>query len=314
METRRLSLVRILKLLCISALFLSAVLYIDYAYGLRGRPDVLSRRGQTEHFRIHTDVDDAQLEYYKNFFEGFFDYVNAEYFEIGQNRRLKVYLFGSEKSYRPFAQSARSGYTPYGFYMGPWANIIVVNADSGLGTTTHELVHHFIATSFAADPPKWVDEGIATFFEKFIGYLDEQGKLNISFGYFSNWRFPQTKKRARFLSIEGLVTLEEPDQSAARSLMLFLHRQGLFKKFVHEMSVAADDPTGVVTLEKVCGKDVSQIERDWKEWVMAQPIDGNVNLVPQAFVLPVEHWKTWCEKNSSRLYWSETEQMYRVRE
>lgn len=95
--------------------------------------------------------------------------------------------------------------------------------------------------------------------------------------------------------------------------MLFLHKKGLFKQFVREMSVQKNDPTGELTLQKVYGKSIAQIEQEWKDWVMAQPIDADVNLVPKAFVLPAKEWQTWWQNNSPRLYWDEAEQIYRVR-
>ena len=116
-------------------------------------------------------------------------------------------------------------YTKYGFYSGLKNNIIVVNRASGLGTATHELVHYFIDVGFPEHPPVWIDEGIATFFEKFIGHFDDSGKLNISFGYFSNWRFPITKKKINKLSLKQIINSKDMSQCAARSFMLFLHKK-----------------------------------------------------------------------------------------
>jgi hypothetical protein len=313
MKRGRFSLFRILKLLGISVLLALVLLYIDYKYGLRITPGALTKRSKTEHFHIYTDVDDASLNYYEHFFEGFYSYINKEYFEIGQKRPLKVYLFNDVSSYGWFVLASRGPRTPYGFYMGPWANIIVVNRQSGLGTATHELVHHYIRTSFVRRPAKWAEEGICVFFEKFIGYLDENGKLHISFGYFSNWRFPIVKRLVKWLSLGDLVSAKEPDQSNAGALMLFLHKKGLFKEFVRQLSMATDDPNCVGTLERVYGKPLSGIEKDLQEWVGQQPIDGDVNLVQQSFVLSANDWQIWWQRNSSRLYWDEAEQVYRTR-
>ena len=148
-------------------------LYYKYNPG-----SLLPKEYKTEHFKIYTNLGTENTQYYTDVFEGFFDYFNNHYFEIGQKKRLNVYLFGDPYTYDTFVRTFK-GYTPYGFYMGPADNIIVVNCDSGLGTATHELVHHFIATSFERRPPKWIDEGIATFFEKFIGHLDAEGNLDI---------------------------------------------------------------------------------------------------------------------------------------
>jgi hypothetical protein len=313
MKAGRLSLLRILKLLGIIALVVLVLLYIDYTYGLRRHPKSLSKQSKTAHFYIYTDIDDVSLGNYERFFEGFYSYFNKEFIKIGQNRPLKVYLFKGMDSYGPYVESVRGLRTPYGYYMGPWANIIVVNGESGLGTTTHELVHHFTRTSFARRPAKWVQEGIAVFFEKFIGHFDEDGKLIISFGYFSNWRFPETKKLVKWLSLDDMVLAKEPDQSSAGALMLFLHKKGLFREFVKQLSKVTDDPNSVRTLEKVYGKPLSEIGKDLKDWINAQPIDADVGLVEKSFVLPADKWQIWLKRNNSRLYWSEAEQIYRVK-
>lgn len=313
MKAGRFSLIRIGKLLGISIVLALVLLYVDYQYGLRRIPKGLTKQRKTEHFRIYADVDETTLGHYENFFEGFYDYFNREFFEIGQRRPLKVYLFKGDESFGPYVESVRGPHTPYGFYMGPWANIIVVNHQSGLGTTTHELVHHFTKTTFDKSPPKWAYEGISVFFEKFIGHFDENDKLTISFGYFSSWRFPTTKKLVKFLSLDDLVSAKEPDQSNAGALMLFLHKKGLFKEFVKQLSETTDDPNGEATLEKVYGKPLKEIENDLQDWVRKQPIDGDVNLVQQSFAYPADKWQIWWKKNSSRLYWDEDEKIYRVK-
>jgi hypothetical protein len=268
---------------------------------------------KTGHFKIYTNLGAESVQYYADFFEGFFDYFSGQYFEIGQKKHLNVYLFGDPYTYDTFVKTFE-GYTPYGFYMGPADNIIVVNCDSGLGTTTHELVHHFIATSFETRPPKWIDEGIATFFEKFIGHLDVDGSLEISFGYFSNWRFPITKSMADRLSIRRLMASANPDQCAARSLMLFLHKKGLFRECIKGWKTAKDPSAAVEVLTAVYGSSLDDIESEWKAWVNAQPIDADVMLVQGAFVLTEPQWRQWWQSNQANLYWSEQEQIYRVKQ
>ena len=313
MKNGQFSLIWILKLLVISVLLVIAVLSIDYTYGLRRAPKSLTQKSKTEHFCIYADVNEAIVDYYERFFEGFYDYFDKEYVEIGYGRPLKVYLFNDANNYAQYVASIRGPRTPYGFYMGLWTNIIVFNIESGLGTATHTLTLHYIRTSFKRRPAKWAQEGITVFFEKFIGHFDEKGKLIISFGYFSNWRFPTTKKLVKFLSLHDLVSAKEPDQSSSGALMLFLHKKGLFKEFVKQLSKVTDDPNGVRTLEKVYGKSLSEIEKDLKDWINAQPINEDVNFVQQSFVLPADQWQTWWDENSSRLYWDEAEQIYRVR-
>ena len=55
-------------------------------------------------------------------------------------------------------------------------------------------------------------------------------------------------------------------------------------------------------------------EREWKDWIDSQPIDEDVMLVSEAFVLAEDEWQRWWAENQNRLYWSEQEQIYKVRE
>jgi len=69
----------------------------------------------------------------------------------------------------------------------------------------------------------------------------------------------------------------------------------------------------LVTLQKVYGRPIAEIESQWKNWIRAQPIDGNVNLVPSAFVKTQEQWQVWWNVNKDKLYWRQQEQIYRVK-
>jgi len=273
---------------------------------------ILTNHRQALHFHIYSNLDKESIEHYVQFLEGFYYYINGEYFKIGQKKPLKVFLFKDLDSYKWYAEKVGAN-TTSGFYMGKRENIIVVNHESGLGTVTHELVHHFIATSFARRPAKWVNEGIATFFEKFIGHVDNEKRLHISFGYFSNWRFPLTKMSVKVLDLDKMIKSKQPDQCTARSFMLFLNKEGVFKDFVGQISIEKKDRDGSATLERVYGKPISEIEKEWKDWINHQPIDEDVMLVPAAFVLTEDEWYNWWRENQDRLYWSEEEQIYRVK-
>jgi len=157
----------------------------------------------------------------------------------------------------------------------------------------------------------WVTEGIAAFFEKFIGHIDANGRLHISFGYFSNWRFPITQAIIGRASLKDLF--QTSDQNLARSLMLFLHDKGDLQDFVREVHRGGKSSQPVKILERICGLTLPAIEREWMVWVSRQPIDETVNLVPEAMVLPQDEWSVWWQKNKDRLTWDEIHLRYRVR-
>ena len=275
-------------------------------------PDSLTKRRVTEHLEVYTDLGDDELEFHVTFFEQFIDYFQQEYFPFQQEERLRVYLFATTEGYRSYGDN-RHSFPPgdTGFY-SPDRNLILVNRESGLGTATHELVHHFVDCGFVRELPSWANEGIANFFEKFIGYIDERGELNISVGYFHPAEFTYTKFVAEHTTLGHVVNSD--DQPLQRSLMMFLHKKGLFTSFVRELQAKQYELSTLDALMRVYGADLDTIEADWKAWVSAQPLDENVTLVQAAFVMNKPDWDRWWRQNGDRLYWDDGEEVYKVQD
>lgn len=272
----------------------------------------------TKHFNIHTDLDFDRLDYYEKFFEGFYEYFDREVFKITQPRRLEVYLFNDLKYYAPYAEYLTGpDYTEYGFY-SPSRNVMVANADTGLGLLTHEMVHHFEHCTFKEQKANWIEEGLSTFFEKFIARFDEQDKLHMTVGYFSNWRLPQTIENQDVFDLMTLFTYYRPPQAHVRSFMMFLHKQGKFYEFARAVSQTENDPYGLVALGQVYGrpfdKVAKEVERQWKDWVRHLRTDNDVFLVSESLAMTPNQWDKWWSENQHRLYFSEEEQIYRVKE
>jgi hypothetical protein len=308
-------------------LFLSATLCLPAAYSTwkistidlsldgQGHPVMLSHRRLSEHFDIRSDSE-SKLDYYEKVFEGFYSYFNENWFPVSWKDPLVVYLFHETFEYSMYNQKTGGAKTIYGYYL-TGRNRLVINAASGLGTATHELVHHFIFEAFSEDTqrrlsaarlsfpdsrtarlpepplallqcPSWLNEGFAAFFEKFIGHF-ERDSLILSVGYFSNWRDPDVQGRVDDLSLDSLFRFEDGDQSAARSFVLFLHRQGWLKPYMNEMIHRVQDDSA--TLELVTGKKTIELNEAWKNWIRSQPNDANVQLIPQAFIKTDDEWR-----------------------
>ena len=52
------------------------------------------------------------------------------------------------------------------------------------------------------------------------------------------------------------------------------------------------------------------IEEEWKNWVINQPIDENVKLVPAAFIKTQSEWDVWWKMNEQNLLWDEDHELY----
>lgn len=274
----------------------------------------LSRRVETDCVVIHTDLPEAQARHYANFFDGFYRYFATNYFPVVQRQKLEILLFAANQDYQAFDRFGPPQ-SPFGYYL-PGKNTMVVNVQRGLGTAAHELVHHFLALGGIDLMTKvrrasWVNEGIPEFFEKFMGYVADDGTLHISFGYFSNWRFPDAKEKIAHATLPKLFQEFDPNLSSA--FMLFLHQKGLMRKFVRELQAQGRAADAENLLVALYGQPLAVIEREWKEWIDGQAVDDDVNLVPQAFVKTESEWRAWWEKNQDRLVWDEKQERYRPR-
>ena len=276
---------------------LVAGLFLWYRQRPLPTPASLGNSVESPYYEVYTDLDGGQAEFYTTFFNEFFRYFEREYFPVHQGKKLKVFLFGNPAAYREYVEKK--------------FKTIVINHASGLGTATHELVHHFMATADLDYYPDWISEGFPAFFEKFIGYIDPDGRLHISLGYFSNWRFPLTKKVIDQYTMEALFKTR--DQSVARSFNLFLHKHRHLNRFIQTLYTERGKADPIKTLEAVYGADLKTIEGEWKSWVRSQPLDANVKLVNRSFVLPYEKWVSWWEMNRENLTWDDEKRLYVVR-
>ena len=271
--------------------------------------DTLTRQIEAQDFVIHTDLSESQAKHYAAVFEGFYNYFGTNYFPLAQQKKLVMLLFSKTADYEAFHAPGKPP-SPFGYYQ-PARNTLVVNVERGLGTAMHELVHHFQTVGGMDHHPDWINEGIPMFFEKFMGHVANDGTLHLSVGYFSNWRFPIAKEKIGSFTLRRMIDEGEP--CLASSFMLFLHKKGHMRRFVQQLQAKGKEAKPEDILVGVYGQPIATIEREWKEWIAGQLIDGNVNLVPLSFVKTEPEWAAWWQANKDRLVWDEAQGIYRVR-
>ena len=267
-------------------------------------PAALTQTVRTAHFVLHTDLDAVGSDFHARLFEAFRTWFAARYFTPDPKAPLSVYVFATEAEFTAFGRQI-GGPDAAGYFkvLGNGTPVLVVNLDTGLGTTLHELVHAFVYQGFRPWPPLWFNEGFAAYHEKCLGQLDGS-VLQASFGYFSNWRFPRLKAEAVAgrLRLANLLDPTQDPSSAAGALMLFLDRRGRFVPLVRAMREAHDDPDGMRTLAAVWGGDLATLEAEWLTWLRDQPIDAEVLLVPRTTILPPAEWAAWLQAQTG-LQW-----------
>lgn len=236
------------------------------------------RRGM---FLVASDLDQERLDYVV---DGVFaccrEILSREYFRTPPSSVVTVYIFKDKDSY---VEGLRKYFgmepiSPYGHY-GHRQRYIVVNYATGPGTLVHELTHALMAPDFP-DAPIWISEGLASLYEQ---CRVEDDSLRGE----QNWRLPELK---RAVVDGGMVQLSELFRSdtqnframneslnyaQSRYFCKYMEDIGLLRQVYAEFRDNAHlDPTGIETVERIFGKDIAEIERDWLEWLAGQEWRG----------------------------------------
>jgi hypothetical protein len=195
-------------------------------------------------------------------------------------RPVGVYLFPDEASYQTYCRAHLGGTcdSPFGTYH-PNIRRIVMNAGSGLGTLTHELVHPIVEADFPR-APIWLNEGIASLFEAPV--IPKSGEIH----GVKNWRLPRLlagmsapdqKKESRLDALFGMSdeafrveSVEKLHYATARYVCQWLDARGWLWDFYRAFRDGFDgDRTGAKSFERVTGMSPSAANAPWTSWVKA---------------------------------------------
>jgi len=157
-------------------------------------------------------------------------------------------------------------------------NKILICLDKG-GTLLHEFTHalHFADQDLRRQQhPIWLVEGLATLYESSKVQDKENvpmlisGRLEAVQSAASRGRHIPLAQFTRFshqqyMQMAGLCYAE------GRYLLVYLHEQKKLKDFYHTYcdKEYEKDPSGVSALEAVFGKPLSDIESDWRTWLLS---------------------------------------------
>jgi hypothetical protein len=155
------------------------------------------------------------------------------------------------------------------------------------GALRHEFLHalHYgHMERLGQEHPIWIQEGLASLYEDYE--LDGQGRIR----FLPNHRQDIVKRRARagrLMRWDMLFKLDSSrfmDQAGhlypeVRSIFAFLaDRSMLVPWYGAYVQRYPEDPTGARAFEQVFGKPLSEIETEWRRWVVALPdVDTDID-------------------------------------
>jgi hypothetical protein len=196
---------------------------------------------------------------------------------------LGVFVFPNHASYaafcaRRFGDAGSAAVDLLGFY-DDVDHLVVVNAEAGLTTLTHEIAHPLVTADFPARPA-WFNEGLGSLFETPV--FPRPGEIHGA----SNWRHGQLVEALRSPSeraragLERLFGMNDDEfrghdlylhYAMARELCRWLDERGQLWAFYAAWRDGVDaDPTGQKAFERVVGMTPADASGPWAKWVLAQ--------------------------------------------
>jgi hypothetical protein len=204
--------------------------------------------------------------------------MHESYFDIEPSEPVSVLVFRGETSYEQHCERLfnERGISIYGYYK-PKQRTLVMNLGTGKGTLLHELTHALADFDFQG-MPDWLNEGLAS--------LHEQSRFRDSgdgpwIEGLVNWRLKGLQEVASAGQLGSIRELVENPQfrghgegtnyAQARYFCMYMQEHGVLEKFYRTFRDRyADDPRGLsLLLELFPGKDLEELDRDFKSWVIA---------------------------------------------
>jgi len=196
-----------------------------------------------------------------------------DYFQTKPTEATTIFLFKNDDTYRYWAKKLYDDddLSRYGYYK-PADKTMLMNINTGTGTLVHEMTHALVRYDFP-DIPSWFNEG--------LGSLYERCSLNNKtiLGYV-NWRLPALQEaitNKTYTSLNKLVNMgwnefygdgSNVNYSQARYLCMYLQENNLLRKYYKLFrDTYTDDNTGKTQLEKVTGKSIDELDKDYIAWV-----------------------------------------------
>jgi PDZ domain len=250
--------------------------------------DEWKRLHGTKHYRYENDsarrlnyatcLDDETHKEMRDLIEREADWLAKNLFgdEPDYETLLAVPTPGDAKKY--FQDPSTSG-----IYLHHTRMLVARDIGESLQHEFVHLMHYGHMERLRQKHPIWIQEGLATLFEAF----ELEGDGGIRFGPNTRHnvihRAVQVKAAMPWTKLFALTPDAFMDRGSGlypqvRSIFLYLADRAKLKPFYEEYTRNyAADPSGAKAIERIFGKPLSDVERQWRDWVKANgPIDDTI--------------------------------------
>ena len=231
----------------------------------------LDRGLRTAHFDFYfRKADEPAVREIARFAEGFLDVVRRDFFEPTFDYPIKVLVLPTREAFQTYLRNDLKIADPpaFGIYLGQ-EKAFVTFVSSGLGTFAHEIMHPLLERNLPKRPA-WADEGIPSFFEKFLGYW-EGDRLVLRFGYQNPWRIETLGDQIARLDLRAILHRKTNDYGSSRNsdlrmVSVFLWRSDKLPRYLE--LVRRGDKRGRETyLEAALDQPLKDIDPAWRSYL-----------------------------------------------
>ncbi|MHC4663121.1 MAG: TPR end-of-group domain-containing protein [Planctomycetota bacterium] len=191
-------------------------------------------------------------------------------------------IWPTDEDFRRLQREHGMGGSARGWFTTQGNMLVTSNLDT---TLYHEFTHAMHYADQGARRQQhaiWVAEGFATCFETSTIYKGDtvpairtSGRLQQLFNIVNSGRHTPFR---RFFSISQSQFMSNalPSYAQSRYVLVYLYAKDSLRKWYDEYTKTFDqDPTGTKAMEKVFGKSIEEIEKEWCAWVKSlTPLKG----------------------------------------
>jgi len=222
---------------------------------------------------------DAELAELRRGLEAYADFQWRTLFQNKPKRPLYIVVVRTQDVRKVFRGGALGWYNPAASAL--FCSDMPVHKLLRTDVVIHEFTHalHF-ADMMARHQrhPIWLIEGLATLFEA----SDRNGGATPRHSYRLHV-VQEALRQGRALPWKAMMGLDQMRflrqaqlaYAQARYMLFYMHEKGLLKRFYDEYTAKgnyAQDRTAMAAFEVVFGRPIEVVERDWKQWVLAQKV------------------------------------------
>ncbi len=231
-----------------------------------------------------TNVDDRTREKLLRLLRAWAEALWRDFFEHRPTRTIVVLVPASWKDYATKFGGRRGA---AGFY-NHGTRTLTVNLETGAGTMIHEFTHalHYAdQEGLKQRHPIWIVEGFGSLFEQ-CRILPDGKPVGLP-----NWRLTRHLRPALRSNPEAYLPWKKVMDPAsgvfrnketvgmayavARYIFYFLQEKGKLRTFYRRYrKQGAQDPTGAGLIEEIFDKPLSELEAEWKTWVLSIQYGG----------------------------------------